>query len=103
MVDGDGRLWFAGRPSSSDAERNAIVALDSETLEGIKYIEIPQHAHGISIDFDGNVWGVSMGESAYRVNPETEQVDEFTGLTSAYTYSDMTGFALGSTILPPVE
>jgi hypothetical protein len=51
---------------------------------------------GVAVDFDGYVWGVPRnGTRAYKVDPATNQiVDTFEGLVSAYTYSDMTGFAL---------
>jgi hypothetical protein len=53
--------------------------------------------HGISVDFQGKVWGVTfMGNNAYRADPETNEVDAFTSLVGAYTYSDMTGFALST-------
>ena len=55
----------------------------------------------MSIDFDGNVWGVQFnGNSAYRVDPVTHTVDTFSGLVGAYTYSDMTGFALSAAGVP---
>ena len=58
---------------------------------------LPQYVHGISIDYYGYVWGVSMASEAYRVdvlNPAAFQT--FTGLVGAYTYSDMTGVALSN-------
>ena len=50
-----------------------------------------------SVDFQGNVWGVSFaGSNAYRANPTTGAVDVYGGLIGAYTYSDMTGHALST-------
>jgi hypothetical protein len=50
----------------------------------------------VAIDFDGFVWAVPRnGVNAYKVSPETDSVVlTVPGLVSAYTYSDMTGFAL---------
>lgn len=45
-----------------------------------------------SIDFNGYVWGVQLGGS--------QTVDTMDGLVGAYTYSDMTGSALGSVGMP---
>jgi hypothetical protein len=43
------------------------------------------------------VWGVEIaGSNAYRADPETNEVETFNQLVGAYTYSDMTGFALSS-------
>jgi hypothetical protein len=53
--------------------------------------------HGISVDFDGKVWGVGFANSnAYRADPETDEVESYNQLVGAYTYSDMTGFALST-------
>jgi len=55
---------------------------------------------GISIDADDFVWAV--GDIAYKVDPATGQVEgTYNGLTSPYTYSDMTGHALANTFCPP--
>jgi hypothetical protein len=57
-----------------------------------KTYPVPQYVHGISIDFYGYVWGVSMGAQAYRVDHEQDgPFQTFDGLVGAYTYSDMTG------------
>jgi len=86
MGDGNGRIWMASNP---------LVAVDTQTLQVVQTIPIPSYAHGVSIDFYGNVWGVTLYEPyAYRADPVTGVVDTFTGLNMPYTYSDMTGFAL---------
>jgi hypothetical protein len=77
-----------------------IVALDTETLTVKKNYPVPQYVHGISIDFYGYVWGVSMGTQAYRVDPADGQFQTFDGLVGAYSYSDMTGFALSNVGTP---
>jgi hypothetical protein len=55
---------------------------------------------GISVDTDGYVWAIN--EIAYKVNPDNGvPVGSYAGLTGPYTYSDMTGGALGSVTCPP--
>jgi hypothetical protein len=107
MVDGENRLWVSA--ITDFGSTYGVAAIDGETLQPIKVIEIPDHAHGISIDFQGNVWGVaradigpSDGTEAYKIDPEAGTYEVFSGLNGAYTYSDMTGFALSSTVNPPV-
>ena len=63
----------------------------------VQMIDLPNYVHGISIDFQGNVWGPAIyNDEAYRVNPTTGQIDTVTGFNLPYTYSDMTGFALSN-------
>lgn len=87
MVDADGILWVAGTG-------NRLLGVDMDTMATVADFGIPGYAKGISIDFEGNVWAVSQSAEAWRVNPDTQMFDTFTGLNSPYTYSDMTGFAL---------
>jgi hypothetical protein len=90
MTDGDSTLWHSD-PSG------LLLGYDIETLDLVNQIQLPEYVHGISVDFQGNVWGVSFaGNNAYRADPESGQVDTYAGLTQAYTYSDMTGFALST-------
>jgi hypothetical protein len=61
----------------------------------VQTLDVPTYVHGVSVDFSGRVWGVSLqGTDAYRIDPGTGTLDTFTGLTFPYTYSDMTGTAL---------
>ena len=90
MEDDNGTLYMSGG-------QNNIVAIDVMTLAVKATYPLPQYVHGISIDYYGYVWGVSLGSEAYRVdiaNPAAFQT--FTGLVGAYTYSDMTGVALSN-------
>ncbi|MEX1367659.1 MAG: hypothetical protein AB1Z98_31305 [Nannocystaceae bacterium] len=88
MEDANGILWLATNP---------LRGVNTTTLLQEYSIPIPEYVHGVSIDFEGNVWGVSLfGTNAYRVDPATGTVDTFTGLVQPYTYSDMTGFALSN-------
>jgi hypothetical protein len=92
MGDGEGLLWRGAY--------GQIMAVDTETLAVVKQIPVTQpdddFIWGVAIDFDGFVWAVPRnGSRAYKVSPETDSVVlTVQGLVSAYTYSDMTGFAL---------
>jgi hypothetical protein len=91
MEDADGVIWNSAYPSA------VLVGVDTDTVQVVDMINIPAYVHGVSHDFQGNIWGVEFGGSnAYRVNPETLQIDMVGGLVGAYTYSDMTGFALAA-------
>ncbi|MCH9683752.1 MAG: hypothetical protein K0V04_20125 [Deltaproteobacteria bacterium] len=95
MTDGQGTLWHCRQQDST------LVGIDTETFQIVDQIPIPSYAHGISIDFDGNVWAVGFSSNvAYRVDPVTHTIDTFDQLVGAYTYSDMTGFALASVGTP---
>lgn len=92
MGDGQSLLWRGAY--------GQIMAVDTETLAVVKQIPVTQvdddFIWGVAIDFDGYVWAVPRnGTRAYKVSPETDSVVlTVNGLVSAYTYSDMTGFAL---------
>jgi len=95
MTDGQGTLWH------SRYSEGVLVGIDTETVQPIAELAIPSYVHGVSIDFNGNVWGVTFaGSEAYRVDPTTGTVDTYAGLVGAYTYSDMTGFALSTAGVP---
>jgi len=40
------------------------------------------------------VWAVAFGKNATKLDPQTGQTWTYSGLVGAYTYSDMTGYAL---------
>jgi streptogramin lyase len=92
MGDGDRLLWRGAY--------GQIMAVDTETLEVVEQIDVSQPGDdfiwGVAIDFDGFVWAVPRnGTNAYKVSPESDSIVlTVSGLVSAYTYSDMTGFAL---------
>jgi hypothetical protein len=95
MEDADGILWHSAYPSAT------LVGIDTETVQIVNTIAIPEYVHGISIDFSGYVWGVAFaGSNAYRVDIDTGTIDTVGGLVGAYTYSDMTGFALSAAGTP---
>lgn len=95
MEDADGILWTSPYPNAS------VVGIDTETVQIVQTIPIPAYVHGISIDFQGYVWGVEFGgTNAYRIDPDTQLYDTVSGLVGAYTYSDMTGFAISAAGTP---
>ncbi len=84
------------------ATSNGAASIDILTLErGPTFAtNMGGEVKGISVDIDGFVWAVN--DIAWRVDPETGAAVEFyNGLTSPYTYSDMTGYALGNVTCPP--
>ncbi len=87
MADGGDILWLANNP---------MIGINRHTLVVEHSINLPNYVHGVSVDFEGFVWGVSQGTDAYRVDPVTGNIDTVGGLVSPYTYSDMTGFALNN-------
>jgi len=90
MTDGADLIWHSN-------PNGLVQGYNIETLAVDEQIQLPEYVHGISVDFEGNVWGVSFaGSSAYRANPVTGVIDSYNGLIGAYTYSDMTGFALST-------
>jgi hypothetical protein len=83
----DGLLWVS--------DGSGVIGVNRETLQ----IEKQWNAagsYGISIDFEGYVWAVAYGSTASKIDPETGQFWTYNGLVDAYTYSDMTGYALSN-------
>jgi hypothetical protein len=90
MTDGEDTLWHSNSGGT-------LLGFDIETLDIVEMVQLPEYVHGISVDFDGKVWGVGFANSnAYRADPETDEVEQYNQLVGAYTYSDMTGFALST-------
>ncbi len=81
----DGLLWMAGG--------NSLIGIDRHTLTPAASWPVPG-SYGVSIDYYGNVWTVANGAGAHRVDPVDGTVTSYNGLVGAYTYSDMTGYAL---------
>lgn len=95
QADGAGRVWVATIPQPG------VTGIDVDTLAVLQVIPIQASVtKGVSIDFFGNVWVVSMDTQAYRVDPETLTIDIYAGLNQAYTYSDMTGWGLSNVAVP---
>ncbi|MEM9457310.1 MAG: hypothetical protein AAGF11_24235 [Myxococcota bacterium] len=90
MTDGADLIWHSN-------DFGMLMGFNIETLAVDEQVQLPEYVHGISVDFQGMVWGVSFaGSNAYRADPVTDVVDTYNGLIGAYTYSDMTGFALST-------
>lgn len=96
--DGKGTMWVVHYPYSLAA----VIGFDTETLEVNKIIENPKFisGRGLSFDFDGSAWIVGSTR-AVQLDVQTEAIDVYDGLKSAYTYSDMTGWALKNVTEPP--
>ena len=78
--------------------RRPTMHLADGVLTGVSWPSIELRA---ATDFDGNVWGVGFSSSnAYRIDVPTQTIDAVGGLVAAYTYSDMTGFALAAAGVP---
>jgi hypothetical protein len=94
MADADenGLLWMS-------AGGQGIIGVNRDTLVVEKSCNQGGPSYGISIDFEGYVWGVT-GSTATKWDPETCQSWQYAGLTGAYTYSDMTGYALSNAGTP---
>ncbi len=90
----DNHMWIS--------TTQGAVSVDIETLErGPTFIaQQGGESKGVSFDIDGYLWVVN--EWAWKVDPATGlDVGSYNGLTGPYTYSDMTGYALGNVICPP--
>lgn len=95
--DANGVMWMAHYPWSYEG----VIAIDRDSMAVLGQTDLPSNlAKGVSIDFDGNVWVVDQGTSAFRIDPSTGTIDTFTGLVGPYTYSDMTGWGLSSVSNP---
>ena len=88
-VGEDGLLWQAssGNQGVIGVNRDTLMVEKSWPASG---------SYGISIDFEGYVWAVANGSNVSKIDPETGMYETYNGLVGAYTYSDMTGFALSS-------
>ncbi|MEM6992565.1 MAG: hypothetical protein AAF721_18780 [Myxococcota bacterium] len=97
MEDGQGTLWIG--------TGNGISGIDIDSVTAAGHLDAPGFIKGVSIQEDGAgkifVWGVTMSQDAYKIDPMTNTYETFTGLNSPYTYSDMTGFALGNVVGDP--
>jgi hypothetical protein len=88
---GDGRIWMG--VSSGGV---GIASIDPETLQVLDIHPVPGvSGKGISVDGHGYVWRAG-GSTATRIHPDDGTSDQYVGLTSAYTYSDMTGFGIAN-------
>ena len=97
MVDGEGRGWIAKNGGACLVEVDTI----NDTIVN-QNINIPgcQTVVGVSIDIEGFVWIVDQGGRAYKMDPDTLQVQTVNGFNGPYTYSDMTGAGIRLQAIP---
>jgi hypothetical protein len=83
----NGLLWM------SDGQ--GVIGVNRDTLQVEKQWPAAG-SYGISIDFEGYVWAVAYGTTVSKIDPVNGQFWTYNGLVGAYTYSDMTGYALSN-------
>ncbi len=83
----DGLLWVSNG--------QGVIGVNRQTLQ-VEKTWNAAGSYGVSIDFEGYVWAVANGNTASKIDPETGQFWTYNGLVGAYTYSDMTGYALSN-------
>lgn len=92
MTDKLGRVWGAG------SQPCRLVHADIDTVQYVDAaVPLPgcSQPWGASIDNEGYVWIVDKANQAFKIDPDTYQVQlVVTGLVNPYTYSDMTGQGL---------
>ena len=100
MIDAEGRAWVANNGDSLLVEIDTVTRSITHPAVPLEGGEVPV---GISIDSEGKVWVVDQSASmAFKVDPDTYQtLLTVSGLSSPYTYSDMTGAGLGLVSFPP--
>jgi hypothetical protein len=81
----DGLLWMS--------DGSGVVGVNRDTLQ-VEKSWPTSGSYGVSIDFEGYVWAVAFGNNVTKLDPVTGQTWTYAGLVGAYTYSDMTGYAL---------
>jgi hypothetical protein len=87
----NGLLWMS--------DGSGVVGVNRDTLQVDKTCNAGG-SYGISIDFEGYIWAVANGSLVSKIDPETCQTWTYNGLVGAYTYSDMTGYALSNAGTP---
>ena len=94
-ADAKGSVWVADTDFG-------VHQIDQNTLQVRKDIPLGNaNFVGMAIDFDGRVWAISQGAAkAYRIDPQTYQVQNVQVGRGPYTYSDMTGFQLRAAAAP---
>ena len=95
-VDGMGRVWTA--------TQGGVGWIDAETMMVGDTVPLPEAGlyRGMAVDIDGYVWAVMLGgTTAHRIDPTTYEIETVNGLTSPYTYSDMSGGQLSNVVCNP--
>jgi hypothetical protein len=96
--DLQGRIWAASQIG--------VVWVDMETLAVGDDIALPGNGQvkGVSADIDGYIWAVRQDDpTAYKIDPDTYDIQTYTGLDGPYTYSDMAGGAINNVTCNPPE
>jgi len=83
----NGLLWMSNG--------NGVVGINRDTLQ-VEKTWVAAGSYGISIDFEGYIWAVASGTNVSKIDPDTGDFTTYSGLVGAYTYSDMTGYALSN-------
>jgi hypothetical protein len=97
--DKQGRIWTGGKGLGGNG-MNYVGWVDKDTLTvGDSFVLNGEYPKGVSIDFDGKIWGVG-GATAVRIEPDDYTQNVYNGLDGAYTYSDMAGGALKNVACP---
>lgn len=82
----DATIWLAADP---------IVAFDIEGFGPGQTIDAPDDLSGMSVDFGGYLWTMYyFGMEAYRVDPESGEIDVIPGIEFSRAEGDMTGAGL---------
>ncbi|MEM9456877.1 MAG: hypothetical protein AAGF11_22050 [Myxococcota bacterium] len=99
----DDRMYVSGG--------GGIYAVDLQTLAVDHVFVSNETVKGVGFDADSYLWAVTFqddemptpeGGVAFKIDPDSGVVADFyNGLDDPYTYSDMTGKALGTVICPP--
>ncbi|MCA9652595.1 MAG: hypothetical protein KC501_21945 [Myxococcales bacterium] len=99
----DDRMYVSGG--------GGIYSVDLQTLDFDHVFVTDETVKGVGFDADSNLWAVTYqdtemptpeGGVAFKIDPVTGVViDFYNGLNHPYTYSDMTGKALGTVACPP--
>ena len=87
----NGLLWMSNG--------SGVIGVNRDTLQVEKTCN-GNGSYGVSIDFEGYVWAVAYGTLATKWDPATCESWSYNGLVGAYTYSDMTGYALSNAGTP---
>jgi hypothetical protein len=94
--DHQGRMW--------KSTTGGVGWIDMETMEPGDIVALPGAGNyrGIGVDVDGFIWAVLLGgTTAYKIDPDTYELDFIDGLVSPYTYSDMAGGQLSNVTCNP--
>ena len=111
--------FFGGNGIAEDPEGtfiyvatgNSIYRVDEETMDATQFWTTTQTVKGLGFDVDGFLWAVTgydddgpanQDTPAFKIDVDSAAVEDFyVGLDRPYTYSDMTGSALGNVTCPP--